>query len=463
MKINHFIYTIIAFYIIAAISCVPVEEKITTSNFSRLTFSSDTVIFDTLLSTIGSITKRLKIFNNNNRAIMLNRLALGKGINSAYTIRVNGKKLPSFSDEVIFGNDSLLVLVEVFINPQDVNLPFLVKDSLIIESNGNVEFVRLVAWGQDANYIDNEIIACNTTWTADRPYVIYNTAFVDTLCRLDVEAGAKIFFGNGASLLIAGSLHINGTLEDKVIIRNTRFDAQYENVQGQWDGIYFLNVSHDNEIHYAKIKNGERLGSPNPDHSFTLTMSNTIISNMSFAGIIAFNANIIAYNTLIYNCGQFTVGNFLGGNYDYKHCTFANNQNQLSSNVPSVIFADNFVLQDNSILVGNLTANMQNCIVWGNQKEEFLINESSNTDVSITMKNNMIRSSNQTYNISNNILSQEKDFPGFVNEFLFDYQIDSLSNARDKGIDLGITTDILGELRDELPDIGAYERKDFIP
>ncbi len=464
MKLNHLFYIIfITFYLVVAISCDPIEEKITTENAARLTYSSDTIIFDTLFSTVGSITKRLRIYNTNEKAISLDKIALGKGSNSSYKIIVNGEEASSFADEVIFGNDSLLVLVEVFINPQDENLPFLVKDSLVIASNGNSEFVRLVAWGQDAVFIDNEIIDCNTTWTADRPYVIYNAALIDTLCRLDVEAGTRIYMGNDASLIVAGSLHINGTLDDKVIIRNTRLDAKYENAVGQWSGIYFLNGSQNNEIQFADIKNGNRIGSPNPEHSFDLTISNTTIHHMSFGGIIAFNSSITAQNLLIYNCGLFTVGNFMGGSYQYQHCTFTNGQNQLSGNDPSVAFTD-FFRSDNEVLFTNdLSVILQNSIFWGNQKEEFIISESGETNVSVSMNNNLLRTENEDYNINNNIISQDRDAPGFINKYLFNYQIDSLSSIRDKGINLGITHDIIGTLRDNLPDIGAYERKDSIP
>lgn len=445
-------------------SCGPTEEKITSDGTARLSYSSDTVIFDTLLSSVGSITKRLRIFNTNDKAVKLDRLALGKRDASAYTIWVNGEEATEFTEEVIFGNDSLLVLLEVLIDPQDENMPFLVKDSLVVESNGNMDFVRLVTWGQDANFIDNAIIDCNTTWTADRPYVIYNTALIDTLCRLDVDPGARIYIDNGASLLVAGSLHINGTQEDNVIIRNTRFDARFENAPGQWEGIFFLDVSQSSEINNAIIKNGGRIGSPNPDHPFDLRINNTEIANMSFAGLVGFNATISAVNTLIYNCGQFTVGNFAGGNYDYRHCTFTNGQSQLSTEFPSVVFADNFVLNDNSIQTGDLSVNLENCIIWGSQDEELLLSESNGPMVVLSMNNNLIRSGENAFNSNNNILSRERGFPGFVNEFLFDYQIDSLSNARNKGIDLGITTDLIGTMREDgFPDIGAYERKDSIP
>lgn len=417
-----------------------------------------------MLSSVGSVTKRLRIYNPNKNAIELTKLSLGKGQSSPYTIWVNGEKSDSFTNEVIFGKDSLLVLIEVFIDPKDEDLPFLVKDSLIVEANGNTGFVRFVAWGQDAIYIKNEIIACNTTWTADRPYVIYDTAFVNTNCKLIIEQGARIYINNGASLFIAGSLQINGTLNNKVSIRNTRFDARFENVPGQWGGIFFLEGSTDNHIKHAVIRNGSqglRIGNPDNDDLFDLTISNSVIKNMSISGVEAYSSDVKISNSLIYNCGQFTVGCFLGGNYQLQHCTLTNGQSLLSSENPAVLFFDDF--PGTELAAIDLKLDMQNCIVWGSQEEEFLISESGNSTVNLTINNNILRSTNEAYNINNNILSQERSFPGFLNEFSFDYQIDSLSNARDKGIDLGQVFDLLGTQRDLMPDIGAYERKDSIP
>ncbi len=40
------------------------------------------------------------------------------------------------------------------INPGDADLPFIVTDSIVFETNGNIQDVDLVAWGgQNANFI----------------------------------------------------------------------------------------------------------------------------------------------------------------------------------------------------------------------------------------------------------------------------------------------------------------------
>lgn len=447
-------------------ACEPSEEKLTNSGSARLTYSADTVIFDTLFSSVGSITKRLRIFNTNDNAINIDRLSLGLGTSSSYTITVNGIEAPEFTNEIIFGRDSLLVLIKTFIDPGDAELPFLVKDSITVASNGNSEHVKLVAWGQDANFIDGEVIDCNTTWTAGKPYVIYNSALVDTLCTLTVDPGARIFIDNNASLFVKGSLQINGTLEEKVIIRNTRLDPKFNIAPGQWGDLSFLEGTFDNRINYAIISNGTngvRIGNPDDNDAYDIQISNTIIEHMASSGILAFTSDIYAYNTVIYNCGDLLVGNLAGGNYRYEHCTFSNEPNDFfRDGGPSVIFSDNVVLADNSVLVAELNIAMHNSIIWGKERDEILVDDSGASINALDISNNIIRSSDTSWEDLENIISQERNFPGFFSVGLLDYQLDSLANARDIGLDIGIEKDILGTLRDDEPDFGAYERLDSI-
>jgi len=447
-------------------SCSRIEEEISFDPELRLTLSSDTIQFDTVLTSVGSITRRFKIFNQNAHAIEIETLYLGRGANSHYTVFVNGAEGFVFSNEVIQGNDSLLVLIEVLIDPADQDLPFLVKDSLVLDYNGNTDHVKLVAWGQDAVFLNQETIACDEIWTAGKPYVIYGFALVDTLCTLTVEKGVKILIDNDASLFVKGSLQINGAEDQKVIIRNTRLDPGFEIAPGQWDGIYFLEGSFDNRIDHAIIRNGQvglRVGTPDMDSNYDLRVSNTSIGHMSVSGILSFTSDIHAWNVEIFNCRQYLVGNFAGGNYQYQHCTFSNYINLFARQDASFQVSDNIVLADGTLLTSDLNIEMTNCIIWGSEPEELLISESGQTSNTIVLSSNIIRSSNTDLENGGNIISVAENFPGFVEPLLFDYQIDSLSNARDIGVDLGILYDILGTERDAEPDIGAYERKDSIP
>jgi len=54
-----------SFLLAGMVGCEPEDEMISADPGIRLSFSSDTVLFDTIFSSIGSTTKRLMVFNKN--------------------------------------------------------------------------------------------------------------------------------------------------------------------------------------------------------------------------------------------------------------------------------------------------------------------------------------------------------------------------------------------------------------
>ncbi len=440
-------------------SCSPEEDSVSFDPNLEIIFSNDSVAFDTLLSNTRSATRRLTVFNPNENAILFSEILLGKETSSDYSMVVNGKEGRRLINEEILGGDSLLILVEVNIDPRNRDIPYLVKDSIVFKWNGNSEHVKLVSWGQDGNRIENEIL-CNTTWTKDRPYIVSDTVLIQPNCQLFIEAGTTIFFENNAALFVQGSLVAMGDSANHITFRNARFDGIYDVVPGQWNGIYFLEGSANNRIEFSEIFNGQiglRVGSPDDNTVPDLVVSNTQVFNMSVAGILAFTSDVEVTNSLIYNCGNYLVGNFAGGNYSYRHCTFSNDQSFFVHSEPSVQFSDNIVLSETELLTDDLSLELTNCIIWGSQDEELLINNGGGAVVVVDLTTNIIRSGDEIFG---NFTSQEFNFPGFANQFLFDYSLDTLAFAQDKGTNIGVMRDIIDERRDAMPDIGAFERVD---
>ncbi len=437
-------------------ACRPDEEILASSGNLSLLVSSDTVLFDTLLTDRRSITRRFRVYNPNKNAVEFDEIKLGKGALSDYTLVINGREGTSLTNEVLFGEDSLQILVSAHIDPRDENLPYLVKDSVVFNWNGNQADVKLVAYGQDAIFVNADTL-CNVTWTSERPYVIYNYALVDTLCMLSVQPGAQVFLDNGAALFVKGSLQLQGTAEERITVKNTRFDFNYQQAPGQWDAIYFLEGSHENEVTYADITNGTiglRVGTPDDDTEFDLEVRNSTIGHMSNAGILAFSSEVFAENTLIYNCGTYLVGNFAGGRYQYDHCTLVNTPNFFFREDPSVQFSDNILLADNSVIGGDLDVTLRNTIIWGSEEEELLVAEGGVGQVTKEYVSGILKSS---LSVNNFFTSQEKNFPGFLNPNLFDYRLDTTSIAIGLGTDVGVPNDLIGTQRDSSADIGCYE------
>lgn len=455
----HPVFLLVLFFLGTAIwSCKPEEEIITYDVTNGLEFSTDTVLFDTVFTGVGSATRRLKVFNRNINAVKVSSIQLGKQDASPYRILVNGTEPLQSEELLILGKDSILILVEVLIDPQDEDSAFFVNDSIVFDTNGQIQDVKLVAWGQDAHYLGNEVLECNSTWTKGRPYVLYGSVLVDTLCQLTIEAGTQIFAQKEAFLFAKGNIIANGTHDERITFRNVRLEKRYENIPGQWGGILLLEGSHNNLFNFNVIRNAEfgiRLGSPDQDTIPDVVVANTIIENMSNSGILAFTSDLYAENVLINNCMQLVVGNLAGGNYTYKHCTFANYGYNFRRETPSIFLSDNIQLDDNSSIVEDLLVQMQNSIVDGNLEDEIVFDFGGGASNQLGLNNSMFRSTIESLDTLGNILNED---PKFIDAPGYNYRLDTLSPAKDAGIFAGVQMDLDANLRDELPDLGAYER-----
>ncbi|HNK90485.1 MAG TPA: hypothetical protein PKN63_07985, partial [Chitinophagales bacterium] len=219
-------------------------------NFSvnTLSFSNDTLKFDTVFTTLGSTTKFMTIKNNEHKAIKIEELKLSNPSN--YRINVDGDTGTIFRDIIIPANDSIYVFVEVTINPNSANLPFVLLDSIQLKMENKHQFVYLQAYGQNAHFFDGDTIQTNTTWTNDLPYVILNYLSVDKNSTLNIQSGCKVYFGGAAAMLVEGKLNIQGgnDTSEAVLFKTYRLDKDisgtaYEKYPGQWAGLFFLRGS----------------------------------------------------------------------------------------------------------------------------------------------------------------------------------------------------------------------------
>lgn len=445
------------------------KDKFTDDPAARLSISKDTIQFDTIFTSIGSATKNFKIKNTNKNAVKISRIRLGNGVASQFRINLDGQAATEIKDKELAGGDSMYVFVEVTIDPNNINTPFIVTDSIIFETNGNLQDVKLVAFGQNAHfYTQKQYLPCNTTWTNDKPYVIYDSIGVAPGCTLTIEKGVKIYSHQHSFIQVDGTLIVKGTKDEPVIFRGTRMEAIYKNYPGQWFGLRISPGSVNNSINYAVIENcgygfftgvneasDPRLFSAQPAE---INIKNTIIRNCAAIGITSQHANINAENLLIYNCGQTLFYNFLGGTNVFKHCTFSNGNDPIFvRKYPSIVLT-NLSLKDEQGTLYPFDANFQlyNSIIWGTEEEEISIEGNYNKDNSdSTFRNNLIRSKKMKFGASNLVNTD----PKFKAAYKQDYHLLPESPAKDFGMDLSpaITKDLEDNSRNGKPDAGCYE------
>jgi hypothetical protein len=444
-------------------ACKP-EQIITTDPSAKITFSKDTVLFDTVFTTVGSVTKRFVIYNKNKNAINISSIHLTNENDFAtYRLNADGIAGNNIADLEIKGNDSAFVFVEVTLKANATERPFLIEDSIQFTYNEQKVQVQLVSYGQNAHFYSD------ITWANDLPYVIYGGILVDSLSKLTIEPGVKIYLHKDAVMYAKGTIEMNGTATDSITLQGDRRESEYYNEPGQWSCVQFLPGSINNKISHTTIKNavyGVVVGTyPVYGLQPNLQIENSIIKYSMATGIFGINAKINAYNNLVFACGQYAFFVQLGGDYDIVHNTFGQTNNFTNRQTAGVTLTD-YLKYNSVVYTERLTFNLTNNIIWGNLRDELYINYKSPALPMYTLSNNLMRSSNSDYN-SNNILNRD---PLFANPSLTlaineneDYHLKQTSPAIGFGQVLSggpaipYLFDMDGKIRSNPSTIGCYE------
>jgi hypothetical protein len=176
------------------------------------------------------------------------------------------------------------------------------------------------------------------------------------------------------------------------------------------------------------------------------------------------------------NAGQSVFYGNMGGNYTFRHCTFANYWDWSFRDKPAV-WIDNYqpIESGNAYSYPLEQALFDNCIISGDHPIELLLDPLESTDFQFQFNNSLLQYDNPTGVSANNPLysfdnsSLYKDvvingFPDFKAPNYFDFRIGINSEAIGKG---NITTsnlvpfDITGTARNNTPDMGAYQHVKF--
>jgi hypothetical protein len=453
----------------------------------QLALSTDTVTFDTVFTTIGSATLSFKIYNRGNGTLHLNSISLAGGSSSFFRLNIDGEPVPVVSNIDILKDDSLFIFVAVTIDPLNSDNPLVVSDSILFDAEGDVKKVKLIAYGQDVNLVNGRIIG-DAVWTANKPYLVYNSMAVDTNATLTIQAGTHVYFHRNSSMIVWGKILVNGTYEQPVIFQNDRLETDYRVIAGQWGTIYIDPISTGNVIDHAEIRNsiaGIQIGVPADYRVPELELSNSTIRNVSFAGIYAFGAHLTCYNTVIADCAGPATALLRGGSYRFFQCTVSNNGVIGSARTnPSVILSNIFYnpeydeAQGKYVYVpraGDLEeATFGNCILYGNQRHEFQLANNKTNVFNYVFDHCLVKASEDSFDITDTQHYRDLVFnkdPNFVNDsdrYHLDFKLDTLSPAKDSGsmqfiIDNPfLENDQSGQSRtsDNKPDLGAFERKE---
>ena len=462
------------------------SEDFTPSQSSDISFSIDTLRFDTVFTEIGSITRSVRIRNLSDNNITIQEIKLTDP-NSKFRMNVDGLPGNSFEDVRINGMDSVWVFIEVTIDP-DESLsvsPFVINETVEVTSGSDVNFLNLEAFGQNANYFPSRDaqgqvigLTCNNgsiVWDDPRPYVVNGLLFIDS-CGLVIPPGTQVFVHGGLTrlndqivndgglfFLPNGSIDVVGTADQPVVIQGDRLETAFDDVPGQWSGIRLLAGSRNNRFSHTTIRNS--IVGIRADSASQVFIESCNIHNTSNVGFIGIGAEAVINNSLFYNNAAQSILLSQGGSYELNYNTIANNINDQPG-----LFIDNFQCLDIDcvqIAIRPNTTTIRNSIFTGSNPNEIVIFDitdgSDPESLNLSFSQTILRI-DETENLfdfsavcDGCLINPEGQL--FVDASNAIFTLDTMSAGINQGLPIpNITTDQIGVLRDATtPDLGCFE------
>lgn len=454
-----FIFTLLTLFLTGNLTSSCKKQGLLSKD--NLSFSKDTVVFDTVFTTIGSTTQQFKIYNNSNRTVLIDEIELMGGNSSPFRLNVDGIAGTFLKDMKLEGKDSLFAFVEVTLGVNGQTLPLIIEDSIRFRTNGKDQYVKLAVWGQDAYFHYKDLN--EGTWANDKPHVIYGYAAVDSAKILTIPAGTKVHLHKNALLYVyKGTLNIEGELDNEVIFQGDRLESWYQNVSGQYYGIYF-HEARPSTINYAIIKNGisgVHLFSKDPSFSaqYTLTVTNTKILNNARYGVFIYSgARVKAENCVVAKNGTHALLVLEGGDFNFNHCNLLGYGSATGPAVGISNYYNDFANATQNI--GSINEGViYNSVIYGNQTGEIAFDTIPNASINLNfdIRNCLIkRTPVGTDNFYSNIFWNHN--PLFTDLQNNDFTFPVNSKLNNNGFFTSVPFDILGNPRNDPPDIGAYE------
>lgn len=456
------------------------DDIFSTNPNDKLSFSKDTLTFDTVFTTVGSATSKIMIYNKSNFALKISDLSLGGGKISPFKINVDGSLSANnqFKDIEIRAKDSMYVFVSVTVNPQSEDSPVFIQDSIVFQTNGVVQKVKLQAYGQNMIVLKNHIFRNDTTLTDIKPYLVVGYIAVDSAKTLTIEKGCRFYFHNNANVIVYGNLIAKGTAEKPISMRGDRLDKikfetpfPYNYVAGQWGGVFLLWNKGNHLLQHVNMTSGY-VGIyfyNNSNNTIPqLIINDCKIHNFLLYGLVVKNGNLTLTNSEISNSSSYNL--YLnGGKHTILQSTIANyfDRNDVSpvsrDKTPAVMIM-------NLEHVSPMETVFKNCVIAGSYENEFTLATRYPDDYQGIFDHCYIRKTDSLklkqftnirwYNRKDTLIFKSGRYNVEKNIY-FNFMPDSISPLRgkaDPSVASQFPLDLNGNIRPtDKPDMGAYQ------
>lgn len=458
--------------VLITVSCSE-DVQFSTDRNITLSFSKDTVSFDTLFNEIGSATKRLIVYNHSDKGVILSNVSLLSGGESGFRMNVDGQYGTTVKDVEVLGNDSIFVFVEVTPKESETEEFTPHSDNIVFTlENGQTQSVFLEACGQKANTLRHKVFEGNDTLSSPLSFIVYDSLVVAEGATLTITEGTKLYFHSDANLIVRGQLNVEGSLNNEVVFRGDRTDKiftnlPYDRLASQWRGIYLAPSCTGCNIQYADIHSGY-FGVICDSINGQLTITNSSIHNTDYDALEIRYSNALIANTQISNAFTECVA-LIHANVNFYHCTIAQFYPWSADRGTALYIAKYPWIQNEW---ASTETKFYNCLITGYEKDDILILSSPemptldayfyscvlNTDIT---DDQYLKYYDCFAESKDNATFQESNFYRINTEdYCYDFRLDSLSVAIGKGsaeYSKLYPTDKNGIVRGDKPDVGCYQ------
>lgn len=467
MKIRH-LFAALFWLGILAISCNQ-DDIAFDAPSQELRFSQDTVFCDTVYHQVRSESYAVKVYNDEDRDIMIPHINLGRGAASLYRINVDGQSGHSFANVPVRKKDSLYIFVEIA--PTASGPEAIAEDYINFTTPVSQQQVTLFSVVQDAEFFvqtpgNPNTLTGNVTWNPDKAKIIYGDLTLETGAELNIEQGTRVYFFKNSGMKVEGgaTLNVNGDLGQEVTIRGHRNDPKYDTIPKNWNSIYFEPGAALN-MNYGKVFGGIR----GLDlREATANIKNSIIHTFDEYGIHAVNSTINAENLVMNNCLNSSIGIYKGGNYNFVHSTIANYWQLTGTGDALSLYASNeWVTANGQIESAPMNLNIRNSILYTRGSNAMMLNIAPAQTFTYLIQNSLFKHDSNVAgfgftgnpSIVNSIINQD---PKFMNYYTaqMNMRVASDSEAKGKGdpsVAAGVPLDLVKVSRTSNPTLGAYQ------
>ncbi len=475
MKHYQYILLALGFWLVALTSC---EQRLTDDPEAHLTFSVDTLRFDTVFTGMQTPTLKFVVRNPQKEAIQIHAITLRE--NKYFRINVDGEtQVENMRNIILAGKDSLFVFVKANINKQNQNNPVFIEDAICFDVNGKQQTLPIEAYGQDVTILRQKWFVTDFTLSNEKPYLVYDYLAVDTARTLTIPEGTTIYMHDNAQIYVFGNLKAEGTLQKPIRIRGDRLDdmlvdVPYDYVAGRWGSIYLVQPEEKDQtntydINYLEINSG-MLGvaclNTNPYRKSQLRLINSRIHNFAQYGLYIQNTDAEIANCEISNCAGYCVY-LAGGEHHFTHNTIASyftggNIQPVSREDVAAVYVNNLSKQ-----TAKTTAYFYNNVIAGIRENNVVLATPLPDYYLGDFSHNYLRADSANANFADNVFYENNDTIFRNTQFTiergyYNFLLDSVSPARNIG-DIEMTKrypfDRLGNPRPNhaAPDAGCYQ------